>query len=481
MELTLILPHQLFKSHKVLEKKRPVMLVEHPHFFLKRKFHKQKLIFHRASMKAYAHFLEEKGFTVHYVECHSAEKKLKSLKEGEIFAIDPIEHPLWQEYEQIAKRVQSFKLFPSPMFLTTQDVKEAFIKKSDSHFSMQTFYILQRKSLDILMEKGGPVGGKWSFDEDNRKAFPKKGFVTPRTHAQKNKYTDEAVDYVEKHFKEHFGKSDLLFPIDFHSCELWLEHFLKERLSFFGDYEDAIVPDEHFLYHSGLSPLLNSGLLEPSFVVEKTLEFAKKHKTPLNSLEGFIRQIIGWREYMKLLYDIRGDELLLENGLKHVKKMPRSFWTASTQIEPIDHTIKKIEASCYAHHIERLMILGNFMLLCKIDPREVYEWFMCLFIDAYEWVMVTNVMSMSQYADLGKMTTKPYVSSSNYVLKMSHYSKGNWSSIWDALYWSFLKEHEKAFSKNARMGMMMMLLKKLSKEKLKEHLSLAEDFLKHLK
>lgn len=229
-----------------------------------------------------------------------------------------------------------------------------------------------------------------------------------------------------------------------------------------------------------LTPALNIGLLTPQQIIDKTFDFHKQLNYPLNSLEGFIRQIIGWREFMRGIYLREGVKQRTTNTWGLTRKIPNSFYNGTTGIEPIDQTIKKILETGYAHHIERLMVLGNFMHLCEFDPDEVYRWFMELFIDAYDWVMVPNIYGMSQYADGGLMTTKPYVSGSNYILKMSDYTKGPWCEVWDGLYWRYIDQHKELFAKNPRMSMIVNLVKKMEVQKLKTHRNNAENFLNSL-
>ena len=248
----------------------------------------------------------------------------------------------------------------------------------------------------------------------------------------------------------------------------------------FGAYEDAIVKNESILFHSVLTPALNVGLLTPQQIIDKTFELHKKLNFPLNSLEGFIRQIIGWREFMRAIYLRESVKQRTKNAMGFTRKIPKSFYDGTTGIEPIDQTIKKILETGYCHHIERLMVLGNFMQVCEFDPDEVYRWFMELFIDAYDWVMVPNIYGMSQYADGGMMTTKPYVSGSNYILKMSDYTKGPWCEVWDGLYWRYIDQHQELFAKNPRMSMIVNLVKKMEPQKLKTHRHKAEQFLSSL-
>ena len=233
-----------------------------------------------------------------------------------------------------------------------------------------------------------------------------------------------------------------------------LNLFLEKRFLDFGSYEDAISTEYRFIFHSVLSPAMNIGLLTPNEVVKASLDFSDHHSIPLNSLEGFIRQIIGGREFIRGIYEVKGTYQRTRNHWNFTKKIPEEFYSGNTGIDPVDDTINNIMKYAYSHHIERLMILGNIMCLLRYDPDEVYKWFMELFIDSYDWVMVPNVYGMSQFADGGIMSTKPYISGSNYIMKMSNYKKGEWNLKWDALYWNFINDHKAFFQKNPRMSMM---------------------------
>ena len=255
---------------------------------------------------------------------------------------------------------------------------------------------------------------------------------------------------------------------------------MKNRFHDFGPYEDAVVKDERVLNHSLLSPLINSGLLSPKFIINESIRFYKKYNIPLNSCEGFIRQIIGWREFIRGVYEIKGSYERTHNFWNFSRKIPESFYNGTTGIEPVDDSIKKVIKSAYSHHIERLMVIGNFMLLCEFDPDEVYRWFMELYIDAYDWVMVPNVYGMSQFADGGLMSTKPYISGSSYILKMSDYKKGKWCEVWDGLFWNFMNKQREFFVKNPRMRMLISSFDKMDESKRNIHLENAESFLKNL-
>lgn len=226
-----------------------------------------------------------------------------------------------------------------------------------------------------------------------------------------------------------------------------------------------------------MSPLINSGLLTPREVVDEGIKYAGDNQIPLNSLEGFIRQIIGWREFFRGVYEVAGTRERTMNFWKFKRKIPSSFWTGTTGIEPLDIVIRKVLKTGYCNHIERLMVIGNFMLLCEFDPDEVYRWFMELFVDAYDWVMVTNVYGMSQFADGGLIATKPYISGSNYLMKMSDFPKGDWQKTWDALFWRFMDVHRDFFLSNPRLGMLVRTFDKMETTKRFSHLETAEKYL----
>ena len=226
---------------------------------------------------------------------------------------------------------------------------------------------------------------------------------------------------------------------------------------------------------------MNVGLIDPNYIVQTSVKHARKHNIPINSTEGFIRQIIGWREFIRGVYIAKGTEERTKNFWNFSRKMPAAFYNGTTGIEPFDDSVKKIIKTGYINHIERLMIVGNLMLLCEIDPDEVYRWFMELSIDSYDWVMVPNVYGMSQFADGGLMSTKPYISGSSYVLKMSDYKKGEWCPIWDALFWNFINNHKEFFKKNPRMRMLVSSFEKMSPEKKKSLLETSASFIAKLK
>ncbi len=320
---------------------------------------------------------------------------------------------------------------------------------------MADFYKWQRQRMNILMDGDQPEGGQWSYDEENRKKVPKKLLPTiPEILSiRRDDIDNQAKEYVEKRFSKHPGSLDqLYYPTSHRSARRWLKHFLANRFEHFGDYEDAIVEGESWLWHSVLTPAMNIGLLTPGEVVKATLAYADKHAVPLNSLEGFLRQVIGWREFMRATYEDLGVPMRTTNHWQHRRAMPKSFYDATTGIAPVDDTIRRLLETGYCHHIERLMVLGGFMFLCEIDPDDIYRWFMEMFIDSYDWVMVPNVYAMSQNADGGLITTKPYFSGSSYIRKMSHYKQEPWCEIWDGLYWRWIWNHVDDLGKEPEVG-----------------------------
>lgn len=487
-EAVLTFPHQLFEEHPALDSDRVVYLTEEFLFFRQYKFHKQKLVLHRSSMKFYQDYLERNKLKVIYIDSSNELSDIRKLiphlkRKGieEIHFADVADNWLEKRINQTAEK-SGIKIheYSSPAFLNAKDeLKEYF--KGKKKYSQTDFYIKQRKKFGILINKDGlPVGGKWTYDTENRLKYPAAKKPPKVNFPSANKYYKEAVKYVNEFFSDTYGEinKSLIYPNTFDESKKWFNEFLEKRFSEFGIYEDAIVAEENILHHSVLTPMLNIGLLTPNYIVEETLNYSEKHKIPLNSVEGFIRQIIGWREFIRGVYEFIGTSQRIKNYWGFKRKIPESFWNGTTGIEPLDITINKVLQAGYCHHIERLMVLGNFMLLCEFDPDEVYRWFMELFIDAYDWVMVPNVYGMSQFADGGLMATKPYISGSNYLMKMSDYKKGDWQLIWDGLFWRFMDKHRKFFLSNPRLGMLIKTFDKMSDEKKKALLTAAENYLK---
>ncbi|MEO5570626.1 MAG: cryptochrome/photolyase family protein [Bacteroidia bacterium] len=489
-EAVLIFPHQLFKQHPAMHKSRPVYLVEEWLFFRQYNFHQQKIILHRSGMKFFETYLKEQNYKVHYIETsderNDVKKLIAFLSQQKITCIhiaNVVDCWLMKRIRTACKKYAiELTVYESPSFFNTMDEVADYFSKRKTYFQTD-FYVHQRKQRKLLLKTDGkPIGGKWTFDAENRVKFPKKEIVPAINFPKADSFITEATKYVQQHFPDNYGsaKAPHFFVSTFKEAEDWLDDFLKNRFEKFGIYEDAIVADENILHHSVLTPMLNTGLLMPQQIIDAVLNHTEKNNSPLNSLEGFIRQITGWREFIRIVYEREGSKQRTTNYWKFKRKIPASFWTRTTGIAPIDITIKKVLKTGYCHHIERLMVLGNFMLLCEFDPDEVHRWFMELFIDAYDWVMVPNVYGMTQFADGGLMTTKPYISGSNYLMKMSDYSKGDWQQVWDGLFWRFMHVHRSFFLQNPRLGMLVGTFDKMSEEKRNTHLVNAEKYLSSL-
>ncbi len=490
--ITLVFPHQLFAEHPAVRRGRPITLIEDSLFFgdphaAPGRFHKKKIVLHRASMQAYAERLRNAGHRVHYLESAPGETLTGVLTKhhlefpfSRIVTLDPADHLAERRLRRFCSDSGVvLEVITSPMFLTPADWADTHFDSRKKPF-MAAFYEAQRKRLGILVDgKGQPVGGRWSYDEENRRGMPKKGLAVPaEARSPRRAEVGEAEKHVAQRYPDAPGRLEgFAYPVTHEDAAAWLDHFLEWRLAGFGPWEDALSEREPILFHSVLTPALNIGLLTPEQVVNRTLAFASENQVPIESLEGFLRQVVGWREFIFQMYRRHGVEMRKGNFFQHHRKLPAGFWTGQTGVEPLDLVIRRILDSSWCHHIERLMVLGSFMLLCQVDPDEVYGWFMELFIDAYDWVMVPNVYGMSQFADGGIFATKPYLSGSNYLRKMSDYAGGNWEALWDGLFWNFIATHRDYFRGQPRLSMMAATLAKMDPAKRAGHLQRAGDFL----
>jgi deoxyribodipyrimidine photolyase-related protein len=490
MQAALIYPHQLFQNHPALPGSAIVFLVEDPLLFSHYRFHRSKLLLHRASMEIYADHLRRRGLQVHLLEADSLPggrgigERLRQHAVTRVHCVDPCDD--WME-----KRLQAsldsagipLELLNDPHFLSPPAAFDR-LNASGKKWFFTDFYIDQRKRLGILLDdEGKPVGGKWSFDPENRKKLPREIRIPPAWQpgpagSAEHSAVQSAIAWADRQHPQAPGNArDFNYPVSRTQALDALQKFLDQRLTDFGLYEDAMHTDHVVLFHSLLTPPLNIGLLSPAEVVAAALQ--RQGQVPLNSLEGFIRQVIGWREYIRGVYLHFGRRQRCRNFWGYQQRLPAAFYDGTTGIAPVDLVIRRVLKHAWCHHIERLMILGNFMLLCELHPDDVYRWFMELFVDAYDWVMVPNVYGMSQYADGGLITTKPYISGSAYVLKMSNFQRGPWCEVWDALYWRFVDRHRDFFAGNPRMSMMARQCERLG-AKLTQHHRTADKFLERL-
>lgn len=479
--VALVLPHQLFDPHPAVHGADRVVLVEDPLFFTHYAFHAQKLRFHRESMARYRARLAARRVPVTLVDAHDLTEtgaiadRLVAEQVRAVRIVDPSDDWVERRLKAAFARVGiGVTWLPDPHVLTPDAEAQAWLEGRTRLF-FTDFYVKQRQRLGLLLDRHGkPLGGQWSFDPDNRKKLPKQHAVPWTTFPE---WSAATRAHVRERYPDAPGTADgPAFPADHAEATAWLDRFVRERLPSFGDYEDAMAREHDVLFHSVLTPMLNVGLLSPTQVIDAAIE---AHDVPLNALEGFVRQVIGWREFIRLVYRDRGRAQRTSNFWRFTHQMPRAFYDGTTGLDPVDHVIRRVLRNGWCHHIERLMILGNAMLLCEIHPDAVYRWFMELFVDAFDWVMVPNVYGMSQYADGGGMTTKPYISASAYVLKMSDFPKGEWCRTWDALYWRFIDRYADVFERNPRLAVMAKMRLKLG-PKLDEHRRVADAFLARL-
>ncbi len=485
MRATVIYPHQLFApaAHPALARDRVVYLVEEPLLFTYNPIHRQRLLLHRLSLHAYQAELEAAGYTVRYIALpHDSARVFAQLVEEGVTAIDVVDttdHYLEAAITAAAHRYDMrLQRYDSPLFLLPKT--EACERYHASRRFMAKFYQQLRRDYAILLtDQGKPLGGRWSFDADNRHKLPRSLTLPADITWQNGPSIDAALQWLDTlPSVTCYGTAQVWLPYTRVGAQAALDHFLSERFAHFGRYEDALSRDHVRLFHSALSPLLNIGLLTPRQVLDAALAYGHEHQIPINSLEGFVRQLLGWREFIRAAYEVDGVTLRTRNFWQHTRPLPTTLWTGETGLWPVDHCIQTALRYGYTHHIERLMVLGNFMLLTRSNPDAVYNWFMGLYVDAYDWVMVPNVYGMSQFADGGLFATKPYISGSNYLKKMSNYPGGDWETLWTSLYWHFIATHRDLFLNNHRLSMMPRLWDKMDAAKRAQHQSHAEAFLR---
>lgn len=481
----LVYPHQLFVEHLVAPEGTVFVLVEDDLFFRQYRFHVQKLVLHRASMRRFADRLREASFDVEVIETDADTTTIQRLaallarlRPTHVSVFDVVDDWLSRDIRRALTDAgldpAATDVLESPNFLTTRaQVSEWF----GSHPArMQHFYSWQRQRLDILVHGDQPVGGHWSYDTENRRKLPRKHPVPAVRWPDRHPEVDAAIAWVGEHFPDNPGSAESFhWPTSHDEADAAYDQFLVERFAQFGPFEDAISAEHPFLFHSVMTPGLNIGLLSPADVVGRALDAADGVDLP--SLEGFIRQVIGWREYMRATYVLYGRRMRSSNRLRHTRPLDPGWWTASTGLPPVDLVVERVLEHGWSHHIERLMVAGNAMCLLRTDPEAVHEWFMEMYVDAYDWVMVPNVYAMSQFAAGEAITTKPYVSGSNYLRKMSDLPTGEWTTAWDGLYWTFVRDHREVFEGNHRSTMMTRMYDGMAPEKKAAHTRAAAPWL----
>ena len=478
-EILLILGNQLFPIEYIKRTKvNKVFMAEDFGLTTNHKHHKLKILMFLWSMRQYRDNLIKNGYTVFY---HSIDEKsfhdkyenkiLKVIKNHNIEKLKYFEIEDKDFEDKITNFVNQknidYQIFQSPMFLNSRKEFIEFAKEQKKLIRMSSFYQKMRTKMNILIDESNkPLGGKWSYDEDNRKKIPKNTLLPNIPNIKNHSDINSLKLKINSKFNDHPGSADNLWiPTNREESLRWLDNFFKEKFFNFGNYEDAIVSENNFLFHSAISPILNMGLLTPDEVIKKALNFANLNSIPINSLEGFIRQIIGWREFIRGIYHYKGEEEQTSNFWKHDRKLTDDWYNGTTGITPLDDAIKDCLKYGYTHHIPRLMVICNIMNISKINPNEIYKWFMEMFVDSSDWVMVPNVYGMGTFADGGIFATKPYSCGSNYMLKMSNYKKDEWCDIVDGLYWMFMSDNISFFKSNPRLAILVKSLERMNKER----------------
>lgn len=491
MEATLVLGNQLFPLKYQKKLKGTRFMAESHELCTHFKYHKHKILFFLMSMRRYRDELKESGIKVHYEELPKKnisylellEKFLKKNKVKTLHAYEIEDHFFAEKIDSLCLKLKvSLKIHDSPMFLVKRSQFSDYLNSTKKPF-MKTFYERLRKERSILMDDSAPVEGKFSFDGDNRNKLPKK-CDPPPLHwppPDQTPYFKEIKSLVEEHFPKHPGKcDDFWLATNRKEAKKVFKRFLDERLEGFGTYQDAITNRSDFVFHSIISPYINMGLLLPDEVIDQVEKSYRDGKCPINSAEGFIRQVLGWREFVRGIYQNFDKQQQQSNFFNHKRKLTKHWYEGTTGVPPVDDAIKKAVRFGYNHHIERLMVLSNLMLLCEIDPKEVFRWFMEMYVDSSDWVMGPNVFGMGQFSDGGIFATKPYICGSNYLIKMSDYKKDDWCDGMDGLYWRFISNNREFFSKNPRLSMMTRTLDKIDKKRLDHIFQEADNLLEKI-
>ncbi len=431
--------------------------------------HPKKIALILSAMRHFAEELRADGWRVVYTKLGDPDasksivgelmRRGQDYETSEVIATQPGE---WRLIEALENAPLAVSVLPDDRFIASPKEFSDWAE-GRKELRMEYFYRGMRRKTGLMMEGDKPAGGKWNFDHDNRKAAKDDLLRSSPMQFTPDAITEEVLDLVEARFGENFGKlRPFWFGVTRAQALRALDHFAKHLLDGFGDYQDAMLENDRFLHHSVLSPYLNMGLLSPLEICQRVEAEWQAGRVPINAAEGYIRQVIGWREYVRGLYFHEGPDYASRNGLEHSRKLPWMYWGGETRMNCISHAVAQTRDEAYAHHIQRLMVTGNFALLAGIDPTQVHEWYLAVYADAFEWVEAPNTVGMSQYADGGIIASKPYVSSGNYINKMSVYcgncaysvkdKTGENACPFNLLYWHFLDRHRDRFGNNPRMG-----------------------------
>ena len=484
--LLIVLGNQLFDKKHHPDEVTDIFMCENFDLCNYRAHHKKKVSFFLSSMREYIDVMSS-SYNMHYNDFDGGfEKSFKTKLEQTILDLKPNKIFVYEVEDKdvesmllsyIDRQTTEFEILQSPMFMFSRSYFDEY-QGGKKNLLLENFYRKTRKELNILMDDGKPIGGQWNYDELNRKKIPK-GLEIPESKIYESEHLRHVNELIDNEFADSPGTISEKFwtPFKRKDALKYLDDFFKVKFELFGPYEDAIYENHNFLFHSAISPLLNIGLLTPGEVIEKAIIFSTKNNTSLNSVEGFVRQIMGWREFIRGVYHTRGHKQIGQNFFKNERKLTKDWYEGTTGIDPLDNAIKLTLEHGYTHHINRLMVISNIMNLSGIHPDEIYRWFMEMFVDSSEWVMVPNVYGMGTYADGGVFSTKPYICGSSYIMKMSNFKKGPWCDIVDGLYWSFIKNNLDFFKTNPRLAVMPRALERLKPERTELIFSAANKFI----
>lgn len=459
--------------------------------------HPKKIALIFAAMRKFAAHLSEDGWTVAYSQLDDTEnagsivgeilRRAEQTGAQEVLATEPGE---WRLIKALDAAPINLRILPDTRFIASHQEFEKWAE-GRKQLRMEYFYRDMRRKTGLLMNGSDPEGGKWNYDHDNRKPAPEDVDFAGPMQFTPDAITEEVLDLVEARFGGHFGTlRPFWFATTRGDARRALAHFVNYALPRFGDFQDAMLNDNRFLYHAVISPYLNIGLLDAMEVCQAVEKAYRAGDVPINAAEGFIRQIIGWREYVRGIYFLEGPEYAQRNILQHKRDLPDLYWGGETDMNCLQKSVAQTRDEAYAHHIQRLMVTGNFGLLAGVDPTQMHEWYLAVYADAFEWVEAPNTVGMSQFADGGVIASKPYVSSGAYINRMSDYCKSCSYSVakktgagacpFNLLYWHFLNRHRARFSNNARMGNMYRTWDRMADEKRATVLAEADAFLGRL-
>ncbi len=489
MKSALVLyPNQLFPVHD-LPKVETVVLVEEPLFFgmdqhKAFKMHKQRLILHRASMRRYVEeVLWPAGYKTEYLDLDvfmNSEDVLERVRKVEqLFVIDPTDVLLTKQILEARRErddLPNITFLANPNFyLKEQEIRQYFSEKHKKPF--EEFYQWQRERFNVLIDENyKPIGGKWTFENDRPHRLPQDAKLPSFGVFGDNKFVKDATVWVGEHFSDNPGRDEFMWPTNHQEARVWLDDFVVNRLDEYGTYLHTIDEESPWLYHSLLASSLNIGLLSPQEVVQAALKRHQKKEVPIASLESFIRQVLGWREFTRGEYLTSATNLVSQNVYGNHRKLTSAWYNGTTGLPPLDNLIKKLQHHGYAHQYEQRMIAGNLMLLCEIQPEQMLRWFSELSLDTYDWTLVPNVFGMNMFSS-GLTDNVPPLAQSSDILEVSHYEHGVWSDVWDGLFWRFIEKHHALLGKNPHMRAVMHQLSQLDADQKRIIHYRAEDFL----